>query len=161
MKNLSEEILETITHSALETIEYARKFAKSLKGGEIIGLIGDLGGGKTTFTKGLAEGLGVKESITSPTFVILKEYAFSQAILRPKPHLPGEENRLKKFVHIDAYRAETLDDIKSVGIEDFIGRNDVVIVVEWAEKIKELLPKSTIYIGFEAEGENDRKISIK
>lgn len=144
-----------ISHSALETKKYAKKFAKNLQGGEAIGLIGDLGGGKTTFVKGLAEGLGVKESITSPTFVLLKEYR----ILRPMLHLRGVTKRLKKLIHIDAYRVENVEDIKSVGIEDYFGRDDVVIVIEWAEKIKEILPKSTIYIKFKHIDKNIREIS--
>ena len=146
-----------ISRSASATIEYARKFARKLKGGEVIGLIGDLGSGKTTFTKGLAEELKVEENITSPTFVILKEYS----ILKPMIHRAGVSKGLKKFIHVDAYRVETLKDIKSVGIEDYLGRKDIVMVIEWAEKIKEILPKSTIYIKFETLNEKSRKILIE
>ena len=136
------------TRSAKETIKLAKDFAQKLKGREVIGLIGDLGSGKTTFTKGIAEGLGIKELITSPTFVILKQY-------------DGRiENRKIEVIHIDAYRAETPDDIKSVGIEDYFGRDDVVVVVEWAEKVKEILPKSTIYIEFKYRYKDEREISI-
>ena len=71
--------MKTITHSANETIKIARQFAKKLKGGEVIGLVGDLGAGKTVFVKGLALGLGIKEKITSPTFVILKKYDISKS----------------------------------------------------------------------------------
>jgi len=145
-----------ISPSAKATIELAQKFAKSLKGGEIIGLIGELGSGKTVFVKGLAKGLGIKEIITSPTFVILKEYD----ILRPKIHLRGVSKGLRKFVHVDAYRVESIGDIISAGIEDFLGRKDVIIVIEWAEKIKEILPKSTIYINFKYKDKNKREISI-
>lgn len=150
-----------ISRSAEETINFAQKFTQKLKGGEIIGLIGELGSGKTTFVKGLAEGLGVKEPITSPTFVILKEYAFRHAILRPLIHLRGVSKRLRKFVHIDAYRVENLDDIKSVGVEDYLGRKDVVMVIEWAEKIREILPETTIYIEFKFVDEKSRKIVIE
>lgn len=145
-----------ITLSAKQTIELAKKFAKKLKGGEVIGLVGELGSGKTTFIKGLARGLGVKEPITSPTFVLLKEY-----VLPFFPHLRSGEKRLRKFVHIDAYRVETPEDIKSVGIEDYLGRKDMVMVIEWAEKIKKVLPQNTIYIKFEHIDKNRRKISIK
>lgn len=145
----SEEVLATISHSAGETIEFAQKFAQKLKGGEVIGLIGDLGSGKTTFVKGLAEELRVEENITSPTFVILKNY-------------PAKIDQQKiDFVHIDAYRVESIEDIKSVGIEDYLERQDVVIVVEWAEKIKEMLPKNTIYLNFKHINEDERKIVIK
>lgn len=143
------------THSPIETIELAQNIATKLKGGEVLALHGDLGGGKTTFTKGLAEALRVADNITSPTFVILKVY---DAILRPKVHLQGGRKKVK-FVHVDAYRCETIDDIKSVGIEDYLGRDDVVMVVEWAEKITEILPKNTININFEFIDENTRKIT--
>ncbi|MCL5407025.1 MAG: tRNA (adenosine(37)-N6)-threonylcarbamoyltransferase complex ATPase subunit type 1 TsaE [Patescibacteria group bacterium] len=145
-----------ISRNTGETIESAQKFAKKLKGGETIGLIGDLGAGKTVFVKGLAEELGIKEAITSPTFVILKEYD----ILRPRPHLSGGGKGLKKLIHIDTYRVENIEDIKSVGIEDYFGRKDIIIVVEWAEKIKKLLPKNTIYINFKHIDKNSREISI-
>ncbi|MBM2820256.1 MAG: hypothetical protein HW405_16 [Candidatus Berkelbacteria bacterium] len=138
-----------ISNNQLETIEYARKLARKLKGGATIGLIGELGSGKTTFVKGLAEGLSVEETITSPTFVILKAY-------------PGKIDKKNiDFVHIDAYRVENLDDIKSVGIEDFFNRDDVVMIIEWAEKIKKILPDNTIYIDFKHISENKRKIDNK
>jgi len=145
-----------ITRNPDETIEYAKKFAKKLKGGEVIGLIGELGSGKTTFVKGLAEDLGIRENITSPTFVILKEYN----ILRPKVHLRGVHKKVEILVHIDAYRVGNIDDIKSVGIEDYFGRKDVVMVIEWAEKIREILPKNTIYINFKHINENRREILL-
>ncbi len=136
-----------ITHSEIETIEFAKKFAKNLKGGEVLALEGELGAGKTTFIKGLAEGLKVADTITSPTFVLLKEYK-------------GKINDKKiSFVHVDAYRADDIEDIKSVGIEDYLNRNDVILAIEWAEKIKEILPKSTINISFLHIKEKERKIS--
>lgn len=144
-------ILAMITHSPEETIKYGRILAKKLKGGEVIGLSGDLGGGKTTFVKGLAQGLGIKETITSPTFVLLKEYK-----LRPKGHLRGG-----LLVHMDAYRVESENDLKSIGIEDYLVRSNVILVIEWAEKIKKYLPKNTIYIKFEFIDENKREIKIK
>ena len=145
-----------IISNSNETIEYAKKFAKKLKGGEVVGLVGELGSGKTTFVKGLAEGLGIKESITSPTFLMLKEYD----ILRPKVHLVGVHRKVRILVHVDAYRVENIDDIKSVGIEDYLGRNDVIMVIEWAEKIKKILPKNTIYINFKHIDENKREIIL-
>lgn len=137
-----------ITKNPEETIELGRKFAENLKGGEVIGLIGNLGSGKTTFIKGLAEGLRVDEIITSPTFVILKSYA-------------GRIGQQKiEFVHVDAYRVESIEDIESVGINDFLGRKDVIIAIEWSEKIEKILPKGTKYVNFEHINENERKIVI-
>ena len=138
-----------ILHSAEETIEYGHDFAKKVKGGEVPALTGDLGSGKTTFIKGLAEGLKVASNITSPTFVILKSY---NGII---------DDCKIEFVHIDAYRAETIEDIKSVGIEDYLDRNDVVVAIEWAEKIKNILPKNTININFKHLDEKSREIKVE
>lgn len=134
------------THSAQETMDLGREIARKLRGGEIISLIGDLGGGKTTFTKGIAEELKIDETITSPTFVLLKNY-------------PGHiDDKNIELVHIDAYRCETIEDIKSVGIEDYLGRDDVILVIEWADKIKEILPANIIDIKFAYVDENSRRI---
>jgi len=135
-----------LSKSPEETIEFAKNFALKLKGGEILALTGDLGSGKTTFIKGLAEGLKVSDTINSPTFVMLKSYS---AKIKKKPI---------DFIHVDAYRVETIEDIKSVGIEDYLGRDDVILAIEWAEKIKEILPKNTIKIQFKTVDENTRKI---
>jgi len=136
-----------ITKNAQETIEFAQKFAQKLKGGEVLALVGDLGSGKTTFMKGLAEGLKVNETITSPTFVLLKPY-------------PGKIKTKKiQLVHVDAYRVESLEDIQSVGIEDYLGCRDVILAVEWAEKIKDILPKKLIQLNFRMLDENTREIT--
>lgn len=144
-----------ISHSTQETMKFAQEFARKLKGGEVVGLIGELGSGKTVFVKGLAQGLRIKEKITSPTFVLLKLYD----ILRPQTHLRGVRKKVRVLVHVDAYRMESLEDIKSVGIEDYLGRDDTIMVIEWAEKIKEILPKDTIYIKFGHLSQNSRKIT--
>jgi len=145
-----------VTYSAEETIGAGRKYAEHLKGGEIIGLKGELGSGKTTFIKGLAEGLRVDETITSPTFVILKSYP---GRIGDPSNSSGQVKKIE-FIHIDAYRIESLDDIKSVGVEDYLGRSNVVVAVEWAEKIHEVLPKNTIYINFKHKKENEREIIV-
>ena len=145
-----------ISKSPQETIELAQKIAKKFKGGEVLALTGELSSGKTTFIKGLAEGLGIPETILSPTFILLKEYK----IPHPPRHLRSGINDVSKiFVHIDAYRAETIEDIKSVGIEDYLGRQDIIMAIEWAEKIKEILPKDAIKIEFKHLNKNQRKIT--
>ena len=146
-----------LSRSQNETIEFAKKFTRKLKGGESLGLVGELGSGKTTFVKGLAVGLGIKEPITSPTFVLLKEYD----ILRPNRHPRGVGKSVRFLVHIDAYRVEKIEDIKSVGIEDCLSRKETIVVVEWAEKIKKILPKHTIYINFKHKSEKEREILIQ
>lgn len=138
-----------ISKSPEDTINFALDFATHLKGGEVLALCGDLGSGKTTFTKGLAEGLKVSDIITSPTFVILKSY---QGKIK--------DNSIE-FVHVDAYRSETIDDIKSVGIEDYFDRDDVILVIEWAEKIREIMPRNIIYIKFRHKSETEREILVE
>jgi len=144
-----------IAKNPQETIELAGKFALGLKGGEILALSGELGSGKTTFIKGLAEGLKVAEVITSPTFVMLKSYPGKIG----DPSSSSGRVKSIEFVHIDAYRAETIEDIKSVGIEDYFERKDIVMAIEWAEKIKEILPKNTINLEFQIIDKNSRRIS--
>ncbi|MCG2690967.1 tRNA (adenosine(37)-N6)-threonylcarbamoyltransferase complex ATPase subunit type 1 TsaE [Candidatus Parcubacteria bacterium] len=134
-----------ITSSEKETFNFAKKFAKRLKGGEIIGLTGDLGAGKTVFAKGLAAGLGVKKNITSPTFVLMKVY---------QTKYPN----IKYLIHIDAYRLKTPQDLIAIGAEEYFNRPDTVTVIEWADKIKKILPKKTKYIGIINKDENKRII---
>jgi len=123
--------MQHITKTEKETYSLGKEFGESLKGGEIIGLIGDLGAGKTSFTKGIANALGVKNIITSPTFVIMKVY----------------EGR-KKLVHIDAYRLTGYNDLRAIGLEDHLN-NNTIIVIEWADKLKEELPFTIKNITFE------------
>lgn len=128
------------------TQKIAADLTNRLSGGEIFGLVGNLGSGKTAFVQGIAKGLGVKEKITSPTFVILKEYRTS-----------------KKFslVHIDLYRLKTLQDVLDVGLADYLGKKDKVCLIEWADKIKNYLPKKSKIIKFKFIDKNTREINIK
>lgn len=144
-----------ITKSQEETIEAGLRFAEKLKGGEILALTGELGSGKTTFIKGLAEGLQVNETITSPTFVLLKTYDARKID-------NSNEHRIEHLalVHVDAYRAESIEDIKSVGIEDYLNRRDVILAIEWAEKIRKILPKNIIQIKFKNLNNNKREIVV-
>jgi len=135
------------TTSEKQTFAFAKKFAKSLKGGEVIGLIGELGTGKTIFTKGLAKGLGVKGIVNSPTFVLMKIY-----------EVKGLNLKIKVLCHIDAYRIKLAKDLSAVGIEEYFNRTDTITVVEWADKIKKILPKRTRYVKFINRGENKRLI---
>lgn len=109
-----------------DTQKLARSIAKSLKGGEIIALSGELGAGKTTFTQYLAEALGVKEHVNSPTFVIMRIYKTSK---RP----------LHDFVHVDAYRLDNDSDLETIGLDQYIGQPHAVVVVEWAERLPHLI----------------------
>lgn len=134
-----------ISNNFKETQRLGRDFAKTLRKGDIVSLYGDLGSGKTTFTQGLAEGLGIKNRIISPTFVILRSYKLQTGI----------------FYHIDLYRTENEEDIKSLGIEEVISNKNNIIVVEWAEKLKRYLPQKRIDIKFSYEKDNVRKIMFR
>lgn len=105
-----------------ETQKFASDLAKSVKGGEVFGLIGNLGAGKTTFTQGFAKGLGVKQKITSPTFVLMKVYRV-------------EHPAIKHFCHIDAYRIMSLGDLEAIGALDYLGHEDCISIIEWADRI--------------------------
>src|SRR3989344_3407488 len=142
-----------VTKSAEETKKVAQLFAKDIIGefqvgkkATIIALVGNLGAGKTTFTQGFAEGLGIKEKIQSPTFVILKIY-----------DIPKSK---KNLIHVDAYRLQTKD-FKVLGWKEFIKNPQNIILVEWGNKIKNILPKNTIRIIFKHDTKNSRKITIK
>jgi len=116
--------------SANQTFSFAKKFAMRLKGGEVIGLIGRLGAGKTIFTKGLASGLGLKKNITSPTFVLMRVYSINSP-------------QIKRLVHIDAYRTRSARDLAAIGAHEYFNNTDTVTIIEWADKIKKILPKRT------------------
>jgi len=132
-----------ISHSVKETNQIAAKLASKIKGGEIFGLIGNLGSGKTTFTQGLAKALKIKDRLLSPTFVILKEY-------------PTEKDF--SLVHVDFYRLNNPTDLESIGIFDYLGKKDKICFIEWAEKFKNQLPKQTKYIKFTFIDKFTRKI---
>jgi len=141
--------MQIITNSPRETADFGFKLAKRVRGGEIYALIGDLGGGKTCFTKGFAKGLGIKRLIISPSFILMKIY---------KVRL----GKVKFFCHIDAYRLKRSGEILEVGVKEFLGRADTITVIEWANKIKNVLgPYKKTKLNFSFVDKNSRKIIIK
>lgn len=130
-----------ISNEPQQTLEFAKKIAQMLKPGDVIALEGDLGAGKTTFTKGLAEGLGVKRTVNSPTFTIIKEYL----------------GRLPLY-HMDVYRVA--DSNEDLGFDEYFDGNGVT-VVEWAHLIKEQLPDGILTIYLYHQSEQSRKIVLK
>ena len=132
------------SQSAQDTIDFAAKFARSLKPGDIVALVGNLGAGKTTFTKGVAKGLGVKDytHVNSPTFVLIKEY---------KGRIP--------LYHFDLYRLDNIKDIEDLDSDGyFFGKG--ITVIEWADKCKALLPEKYIRVDFKIKKENEREIKV-
>ncbi|MBO8178812.1 tRNA (adenosine(37)-N6)-threonylcarbamoyltransferase complex ATPase subunit type 1 TsaE [Aeribacillus pallidus] len=129
---------EIISHSLEETKSLAKTLATYLKPGDVLTLEGDLGAGKTTFTKGLAEGLGITKTVNSPTFTIIKEY---------HGNLP--------LYHMDVYRLE--DTFEDLGFDEYF-EGDGVTVVEWAHLIEEQLPDNRLEIQIFHQGQDVRKI---
>lgn len=135
--------MEFISKSEKDTIKLAKKFEKKLKGGEVVVLNGDLGAGKTTFTKALCKALKVKENVTSPTFTLMNIYT---------------SGRLPLY-HFDMYRIEDESEAQELGLNDYFYSNGVCMI-EWAENIKHILPKNLITINIEKIGETSRKFEI-
>jgi len=136
-------------NSEKEMILFGTEFAKTLQGGDIVLLEGNLGAGKTTLTKGIAKYFGIKKAITSPTFALMNVYP-----IRTK------NSELRTLVHIDTYRLDEEKDLIEIGVEDYLGKPDTVCLIEWPEKINNLLlGKKVIRINIDHNGEG-RKIKI-
>lgn len=121
------------TKSEAETRAAAVKLAKTLKGGDIVALIGDLGAGKTVWVKGMAEGIGIQERVLSPTFVLLRCHEIKRSGIRNK------ELGIKQLCHVDAYRLKDALALESIGINDYLGAPDTITVIEWADRVEKLL----------------------
>jgi len=138
-----------ITNSAQETIEFGKKLASNFKGGEVICLYGNLGAGKTTLIKGIALGLGVKKVVTSPTFILMNIYN-----LEPRTY------NLKCFVHIDCYRIKKAEDMENIGATEYFNDPNSVVMIEWPERILEILPKKRTDIHITIKGKNEREFGV-
>lgn len=130
-----------ITKSEVETLNLGQTLARLLSLGDVVLLKGDLGAGKTTITKGIAQGLGIKEKVNSPTFNIMKIY------------LKGA----KPLFHIDAYRLENNSD--DIGLDEFIG-SEGITVIEWPDYIKNLIPNETLEIIIKHKSLTDREVTL-
>ncbi|MGB2705708.1 MAG: tRNA (adenosine(37)-N6)-threonylcarbamoyltransferase complex ATPase subunit type 1 TsaE [Candidatus Omnitrophota bacterium] len=133
------------TKSAEETLALGCEFGKKLKGGTVVALIGELGTGKTIFTKGIAKALGVKdyEYVNSPSFVIVKEY----------------RSKKTPLYHFDLYRLKSSHDLATVGYEEYFYSSGIS-VVEWADRAMDALPEGHISVKFKHLGKNKREIAI-
>lgn len=138
--------------------DFARKIIKSnalrldsekIRGKAVVlGLKGDLGGGKTAFLQGFAKGLGIKEKILSPTFVVMRKFKIPEA-------------KFITFYHLDCYRIQSPKEILDLGFSKILSEPKSIIAVEWAERIKKILPKNTLWLEFDFINKNTRKITIK
>ena len=134
-----------------ETKKLAQDIAKSLKGGEILALEGNLGAGKTTLTRYIGEYFGIKR-VTSPTFVLMKVYPIRHKLYA-----------ISQFVHIDCYRLDDPQELFYLGIEEYLNRPDIVVIIEWADKIKKYLKKfkKVKWIKITKDNVSSRLIEIK
>lgn len=148
--------MEVETKSPEETKRLAFDLAKKLKGGEVLALFGDLGSGKTTFVQGLAEGLGVKERVLSPSYVLMRKHE----VRGERQEARGKRHELRNLYHVDLYRLAGVADVESLGLEEIMGKRENVVVIEWAERMGAKLPVSVIRINFDVRGENGRRITI-
>lgn len=146
--------LQKSTQSARETQAYAASFAKTLKprktGAWVVALEGNLGAGKTTFAQGFAKGLGLKEAILSPTFLIIKSY-----------ELPARSSAFTRLFHIDFYRITQSKELLFLQWQEILEDSGNIVLVEWADRIKKILPMDSIWIHFKATSKTQRELRIK
>lgn len=138
---------EIVSKNTESTIGLGKELGRFIQAGMIFGLVGDLGGGKTTFLKGVAEYFGIK-NITSPTFVIMRKY----------PIRSGGKNAPKTLYHFDMYRVGDEKEALEAGLSDALADKNGVIFIEWADRIEEALPKEMAKIEFDYLGPEKRKI---
>ena len=135
--------MEYISQSSEETEKLGEALGKKLKKGQVVSLRGSLGAGKTVLAKGIAKALGIKEAIVSPTFTIVQEY-------------DGD----KKLYHLDLYRLSGDDEFESMGGEEFL-YSDGITLIEWSEKIEDMLPDDTLFVNITINKDLSRTIELK
>ena len=147
---------KVLSTSTVKTKKLGEKLAKKilrttpLQKAVVLGLQGDLGSGKTTFLQGFAKGLGVKEKILSPTFVIMKRFRLKNL----------KTCKLKNFYHIDCYRIQKPKEMIELGFKEIISDSQNIVAIEWSERIKKVLPRGIILLKFRFVDKNKRKIKI-
>lgn len=134
--------MDIITNSPDETKQLAGQLVGKLRAGSVLALHGDLGSGKTCFVQGLAEALGVKEIVNSPTYIIINEY----------------QGRCPLY-HIDLYRIKSMAEAETLGLDDFL-KGDGITAIEWPEKVSLLLPQDAIHVYFEFMDANRRRVRM-
>lgn len=135
--------MEYLSHSPEETEQLGEQLGRTLRPGSVVAYRGDLGMGKTAFTRGLARGLGCTCRVTSPTFTIVNEYSGA---------LP--------LFHFDMYRLDSSDELFDIGWGDYLSRGGVC-AVEWSERVEDALPDDALWVSFaRGDGENDRIITV-
>jgi len=137
---------EYITHSAEETVALGRKLAPTMKSARMVILRGDLGAGKTTLVKGIAEGLHAasQDDVTSPTFTLIHEFR-------------GREVNL---FHVDLYRVDTMRELDTLGLDELFAEDGNLVLLEWGEKFPRFVTERDVEICLERQGDQERKIRV-
>lgn len=154
-----------LTKNSNQTKKLGEFFAKKIsklkpkKQAVVLGLIGDLGGGKTTFLQGFAKGLGIKEKILSPTFVIMRKYEVRS--MKKRKDIRRFMFYASCFFHVDCYRIEKPKEILELGFQEIASNPQNIMAIEWADRIKKILPKNAIWIKFDFISKEKRQIVIK
>jgi tRNA threonylcarbamoyladenosine biosynthesis protein TsaE len=146
MPVLNQDTLDLISHSAAQTRRFGARLGMLLRPGDVVGLEGDLGTGKTCLVQGVGLGLGVVDPVTSPTFTLVAEY-------RPPSPAPT-------LYHVDVYRLDDApQEALAFGLDDYLG-DDGVCIIEWADRVESLLPRERLWLTFRHLGESKRGILL-
>ena len=140
MKSIGK-IAEKTTTSEEETEFFAKEISSKIENGDIICYFGEVGAGKTVFTRGLCKGFGVTGYVNSPSYIILNQY----------------KGKKYSIFHYDLYRISDIEELTEIGFYDFVGSNDSITIIEWAEKLIDELPVKRVDIVIEVINENKRK----
>ncbi|MDO8474095.1 MAG: tRNA (adenosine(37)-N6)-threonylcarbamoyltransferase complex ATPase subunit type 1 TsaE [bacterium] len=144
-KNIAKALAETLLE------------VQSVKGARVLALAGELGSGKTAFVQGFAKGLGIKERILSPTFIIMKGFKIPKALKTKNYKL-----KTRYLYHIDCYRLDNpAKELLHLGFKKIIADSRAIVAIEWADRIRKILPKDTLWIQFGHGGKNKRSIAIQ
>ena len=161
----NKEFLSSITVSSVEEMhsfasDVASAFVKKAEAPVVFGLRGDLGSGKTTFAQGFAKALGIQEKVLSPTFLIIKKYEIRNTKSETNSKFKIQNSKFSALYHIDCYRLRGRKEIEDLGWNNIISNPKHIVLVEWPERIQEVMPKNTIFIEFESVSEDVRRVSV-
>lgn len=157
-----EKVVTTLEAFEEEAARFARSLAPSPRGATLVTLSGELGAGKTAFSKAIAKTLGVEEVVTSPTFVLEKIYPIRKledSRSNGAGLLGGLASKFKRLVHIDAYRLESGEDLAPLGFDELMQDAENLILLEWPEKVAEALPQASEKLSLIAQEDGSRTIS--
>lgn len=154
--------MKVVTNSAKETKRVAEELVKKLisayksasgtasKSALVVALEGELGAGKTTFIKGFSRALGVREKILSPTFVIIHRH-----------RIRNQESRIRNLYHIDCYRLKSEKDLLKLGVKKIFANPENIVLIEWADRVKKIIPKNAVWVHFSHLEKSTRRITIE